>query len=87
MYILITFDSTHYALAAESVLLEASLSPDIQPTPRELSASCGLAIAIPLSEREQVLKLLQQNSISYRATYRVSWINKSRRERNYEEEA
>ncbi|HBK85383.1 MAG TPA: hypothetical protein DDZ53_05070 [Firmicutes bacterium] len=86
MYILMTFDSTHYALAAETILLEAKLSPDIQPTPRELSASCGLAIAIPLAEREQAKQLLQQNSISYRAIYRVSWADESRRERSYEEE-
>lgn len=87
MYVLITFDSTHHALAAESILLEANLSPDIQPIPRELSASCGLAIAIPLVVREQALQLLQQSIVPYRATYRVHWLDENRRERYYEEEA
>lgn len=87
MYILITFDSTHHALAAESILLEANLEPDIQPIPRDLSASCGLAIAIPIAAREQALRLLQQGAIAYRATYRVSWRDENKRERCYEEEA
>lgn len=87
MYILITFDSTHHALAAESLLLEANLGPDIQPVPRELSASCGLAIAIPLAARELALQLLQQHAVAYRATYRVSWHDKDKRNRCYQEEA
>ncbi|HHW98408.1 MAG TPA: DUF3343 domain-containing protein [Firmicutes bacterium] len=86
MQLLITFDSTHHALAAESLLLEANLTPDIQPIPRELSASCGLAIAIPQAVRQQALELLRQNAIRYRAIYRVLWQDKNRRERRYEEE-
>lgn len=87
MHILITFDSTHHALAAESILLEANLEPDIQPIPRELSASCGLAIAIPLSAREQALQLLHQGAIAYRATYRISCQDGSKRKCCYKEEA
>ncbi len=86
MQLLITFDSTHHALAAESLLTEASLAPDIQPIPRELSASCGLAIAIPQEARQQALELLRQNAIRYRAVYRILGQDEKRRERRYEEE-
>ncbi|NLW16413.1 MAG: DUF3343 domain-containing protein [Firmicutes bacterium] len=86
MHILITFDSTHHALAAESLLLEANLAPDIQPVPREISASCGLAIAIPTTVHQQALELLNQNGVRYRATYRVRWRDENKRERIYEEE-
>lgn len=83
MQILITFDSTHHALAAESLLLDAELGPDIQPIPRQLSASCGLAIAIPLAAREQALQLLQQHAVAYRATYRVSQPEEDKLKRSY----
>lgn len=87
MYVLITFNSTHHALAAEGLLLDASLKPDIQPVPRELSASCGLAIAVPLAAREQALQLLEQHAVAYRAIYRVGWQDKDKRNRCYQEEA
>jgi hypothetical protein len=85
MYILITFDSTHHALSAESVLLQAKLQPDIQPTPRELSASCGLAIALSSSVKGQAIDLLQTNGVCYRAVYRVTIIDE-KQQRVYQEE-
>ncbi|NLY54485.1 MAG: DUF3343 domain-containing protein [Firmicutes bacterium] len=72
MSILITFESTHHALAAENLLLDAGLQPDLQPVPRELSSSCGLAIALAASARHAAIHLLQEHSVRYKAIYRVS---------------
>lgn len=39
----LTFSSTHTALAAEKYLKSKSVPGDLVPVPREVSASCGLA--------------------------------------------
>lgn len=39
-----TFVSTHHALKAEKVLLEAAVKSAIIPVPRRISSLCGLAI-------------------------------------------
>jgi hypothetical protein len=49
-YGLITFASTAYALKAEKVMKGLEKIFMIIPTPREISASCGLAIKLETGE-------------------------------------
>jgi hypothetical protein len=41
---LITFKSTHHAIASEKILLDAGLNIRIIPVPTEITAGCGLSI-------------------------------------------
>lgn len=52
MKILLTFDSVHFALDAESKLGQRGFTPKTIPTPRELTSHCGLSILIDYLEGE-----------------------------------
>lgn len=68
---LITFDSTHHALRAETLLEAAGLTIMIIPTPRELSASCGLAITYRPEDAARVTAVLRDGGIQTGGSYRV----------------
>lgn len=61
-YIVIAFASTHHALEAES-LLEGKVEFVVMPTPREISASCGLALKINPKDRAIVEKYLNNSNV------------------------
>lgn len=61
-YYLITFDSTHKAMAMEKLLLK-HCSVEMIPTPRELSASCGLSLKFKDVELAQVLAAIQNEDV------------------------
>jgi Protein of unknown function (DUF3343) len=46
MTMLFTFVSVHHALKAEKILRDKGLELDIIPTPRSISASCGMSIVL-----------------------------------------
>lgn len=72
MEALVTFDSTHHALRAESLLQNADFHVDILPTPRELSASCGLSLSLERSKLPAALSLLAEHGVQLRACYLVT---------------
>lgn len=69
MQVLITFDSTHHALRGEQILEQAGLGPDIIPTPREITASCGLSLSLLASDAQSAVQLLREANVEYRAVY------------------
>ncbi len=60
-FYIITFESTHLAISTEKFLL-AQVSVEMVPTPREISASCGLSLKISLTHIEQVKAILDERS-------------------------
>ncbi len=69
---LIAFRSTHHALAAEKTLQGAKIDHIIIPTPKEISASCGLALKINLEECQQIIMLLKERGISQLFAYEMN---------------
>ena len=59
-FYVITFESTHLAISTEKLLL-ATVPVEMVPTPREISASCGLSLKITLANLEEVLLVLAEN--------------------------
>lgn len=59
----LTFHSTHDALRAEKVLFQAGLRPQCIPVPRQLSANCGIALALAPSDCRQAESLLAQQGV------------------------
>ncbi len=72
MEAIVTFDSTHHALKAESLLQNAGFKLDILPTPRELSASCGLSLSLKRAELQPALELLADRGVQLRTSYLVT---------------
>lgn len=57
---IISFNSTHHALKASKLLPEG----EIIPTPRKISASCGLSIRIN-GNKDELLSVLKQAGIDW----------------------
>lgn len=56
-FYVITFDSTHLAIGTERFLLTTEVV-EMVPTPREITASCGLSIKVSPSHFESVMKAM-----------------------------
>lgn len=61
-YGLLTFNSTHAAMAAQRVL-KGKVNFQICPVLRMISASCGIALRISMENVEISKKLLEENKI------------------------
>ena len=84
MNVVIVFATTHNALAAEVRLKEKKIAFEILPTPREITASCGLSVRIPESSLDSILPDLESSSIKASAIYKVE-SSASMREKIYTE--
>ncbi len=71
-YYVITFSSTHAALAFERFALEAGINVQIIPVPRQISSSCGLAGRISKSDFDKVQKLCHQKHIKFENVFKIS---------------
>ncbi len=67
-YLILTFDNTHMVLKAEKILLSQKLKHDIIPTPKDLSADCGMAIRFNKTgcDPEKLKSMLIGASIPFR---------------------
>lgn len=69
--IIATFDSTHYALKFEKTLKENNITLVVLPVPREISASCGLAVKFSIDDFDQVKELTKIHEISVKKFYEI----------------
>lgn len=67
--ILITFDSTNYAIQCETVLKEKRIKGQIMPTPREITKSCGISIRVEYEELEKIKELINDRKIKVKMLY------------------
>ncbi len=70
-YAIITFGSTSYALKAEKIMKNLVKLHMIIPTPREISASCGLALKIDPSFLDECFQILAQEKVPVEEVYRI----------------
>ena len=66
MSAIIVFKSTHDAIKAKRTLDKALLDYEVLPTPKEISADCGISLRVAASVIEQALILLQAAEVRYR---------------------
>ncbi|MBN2681792.1 MAG: DUF3343 domain-containing protein [Bacteroidales bacterium] len=64
MYCFFTYDSIHFVLKSEKILLENNVKLDIIPTPRDLSSNCGMCIKVKSEDKETVMQLMLKNKIA-----------------------
>ena len=72
-YFIISFPSTHHAIAGEKVAEMASKAKGLRlvPIPPDVSAGCGLALNVPSSELTDVLQAFRENNIGYQDIFEV----------------
>lgn len=78
-YGIFTFKSTSQALKAERVLKESSAHFLLMPTPREISASCGLAIKLELENIAGYREILQNGKVEIDDVYQIVSINQEKK--------
>lgn len=81
LFYCLTFDSTHYAIKIEKRMKEAALNGVMIPTPREVSASCGLSLKFLEEEKIAMIDLLEEED-----RHRVSLYLIDRRDTTYKAE-
>lgn len=70
-YAVFTFSTTSHALKAEKVMKKREKPFMIIPTPREISASCGLAMKMTPDRLEEYMSILQDEKVHIEEIYRV----------------
>ncbi|SEF98580.1 Protein of unknown function [Caloramator fervidus] len=70
MNVLITFDSTNFAIQCEAVLKQQGIKGNIMPTPREITKSCGISIKIFHDDLEKVKELIKEGKIKVKRLYK-----------------
>lgn len=78
-YFFLSFDSTNYALKAESYLKNNEFSITVMPTPREVSESCGLSIKLNSGGIEKIKEYIGQGEIKVKGIYRLKKENGARK--------
>ena len=68
---IVTFNSTHHALAFEKYAKEYDIKITIMPVPRSIAASCGLAVKFAHDFFQSIEKLIKEKNLNYDGIYRV----------------
>ena len=69
--LVVTFDATAAAMAAEKYCLERGVPGRLIPVPREITAGCGLAWKAEVDQEESVTAALEAAGIAYSGVHRV----------------
>jgi hypothetical protein len=63
-YIIITFQSTNFAMQAEALFKSQGVKHQIIPTPREITLSCGISIRLDTGMLNKVKSAVQAGGIT-----------------------
>lgn len=66
---LIVFFSTHDAIKADNLCLEKKLDASLIPTHPSISLGCGFMLKIEWDNFADLIKLLENNNVKYKALY------------------
>ncbi len=69
--LVVTFDATAAAMAAEKYCLEKGVPGRLIPVPREITAGCGLAWKAEVGQEKAVTAALQEAGIAYSGVHQV----------------
>ena len=78
-YIVITFQSTNFAMQAEAYFKSQGIKHQIIPTPREITLSCGISIRLDMEMFEMVKEAVNCGSITSKKLYSMKGSAGSRR--------
>ncbi|CEI74308.1 MULTISPECIES: DUF3343 domain-containing protein [Romboutsia] len=79
MYI-VSFNSTHHAIRTEKLLKEKEIVCTTLPTPREITASCGISIRFLYNDIEKVKETLRESDVEYKGIYKITKLESGKKE-------
>ncbi len=62
---IVSFESTHTAIAMDKAASAAGVPGKLIPVPRQITASCGLAWMAPAEDRAAVEAFIAENGLEY----------------------
>lgn len=65
------FNSTNHAIQGEKILKDRNIEIKVIPTPREITASCGLSIRFDKKFLEEVLSCIQSTALNIKGIYEI----------------
>lgn len=81
MYI-VSFNSTHHAIRTDKLLGENNIKSTTLPTPREITASCGISIRFLQDDLSNVTSVLKDNNIEFKGIYHIKRLENGQKEVN-----
>ena len=69
--LILLVSSTHQALLAEEILLQAGFDVRLTPVPRELASDCGVCLRLRPEEKEQASRLLAERGVELKGLHRL----------------
>lgn len=78
-YLIIVFDTTGFAMQAESFFKTKSIKYEIMPTPREISLSCGISIRLDSSNLDFLIECIRENKIHVKNIFKAVGVGASRK--------
>lgn len=63
VYCVAAFSDAKAAITAQRVLAQGGMDAPMMPTPREITASCGLSLRVPLERLEQAAECLKNGGL------------------------
>lgn len=79
MYI-VSFNSTHHAIRTDKMLSESGVTSTTLPTPREITASCGISIRFLYNDIEKVSQILKENNVEFKGIFKIIRLEDGRKE-------
>jgi hypothetical protein len=67
-YYILTFENTHSAINAESVLKENKIKATVMPTPTFITKSCGISLKITEDEINKIKALIMEEKVKIKST-------------------
>lgn len=69
---LVTFHTTTGAMAMEKYCKEHGVQGRLIPVPREITAGCGLAWKAPLTQKEEIHRLIGEQNMDVAGEYELA---------------
>ncbi len=61
----ILFHSNNHSIRMSNILKKKGIDHKMIPVPRHLSSDCGYCVRIKSSDRETVLKIIEENNVEF----------------------
>ena len=79
MYI-VSFNSTHHAIRSDKLFGENGITSTTLPTPREITASCGISIRFLYKDIKDIKEILAANNIEYKGIDNINRLEDGKKE-------
>ena len=70
---IVSFESTHTAIAMDKAAAAAGLPGKLIPVPRQITASCGLAWMAPAEDRAAVESFIAESGLEYGGFWEIEF--------------